>query len=61
VVICQSNCTLPAGLRLLQRQFTGDPGLVMAGAIVAAIPVLVVYLLLQRYVVQSVASAGIKG
>ena len=61
VIMCQNNCTLPAGLRLLQRQFTGDPGLVMAGAVVAAIPVLLLYLLLQRYIVQSDASSGIKG
>jgi multiple sugar transport system permease protein len=61
VIICQDNCTLPPGLRLLQRQFTGDPGLVMAGAVVAAIPVLILYLVLQRYIVQSVASSGIKG
>ena len=61
VIVCQNNCTLPAGLRLLQRQFTGDPGLVTAGAVVAAVPVLILYLLLQRFIVQSVASAGIKG
>jgi len=61
VIICQDNCPLPAGLRLLQRQYTGDPGLVMAGAAVAAIPVLILYLALQRYIVQSVASSGIKG
>lgn len=61
VIVCQSNCTLPAGLRLLQGQFTGDPGLIMAGAVVAALPVLTLYLLLQRYIVQSVASSGIKG
>lgn len=61
LLICQDNCTLPPGLKSLQRQFTGDPGLVMAGAVVAAVPVLLLYLLLQRYIVQSVASSGIKG
>ena len=61
VIVCNDNCTLPAGLRLLQRQYTGDPGLVMAGATVAAVPVLILYLVLQRYIVQSVASSGIKG
>jgi len=61
LLICEENCTLPPGLKSLQRQFTGDPGLVMAGAIVAALPVLALYLLLQRYIVQSVASTGIKG
>jgi multiple sugar transport system permease protein len=61
LVVCQNNCTLPPGLALLQRQFTGDPGLLMAGAIVTAIPVLILYLALQRFIVQSVASSGIKG
>lgn len=61
VIICNDNCPLPAGLRLLQRQYTGDPGLVMAGATVAAVPVLILYLVLQRYIVQSVAASGIKG
>ncbi|CAN5521373.1 carbohydrate ABC transporter permease [soil metagenome] len=60
-IVCQDNCTLPPGLRLLQRQFTADYGLVMAGAVVAAVPVLIIYLLLQRYIVQSVTSSGVKG
>jgi multiple sugar transport system permease protein len=60
-IICQNNCTLPPGLRLLQRQFTGDPGLITAGAVVAALPVLAIYLVLQRFIIQSVASSGVKG
>lgn len=61
LVVCQRNCTLPPGLRQLQGTYTAEYGLLMAGAVVAAIPVLIVYLLLQRYIVQSVASSGIKG
>jgi multiple sugar transport system permease protein len=53
--------TLPPGLRTLQSAYTSDYGLIMAGAVVVAIPVLVLYLLLQRYIVQSVASTGLKG
>jgi multiple sugar transport system permease protein len=60
-IICQDNCTLPPGLRLLQGQYSADYGLIMAGAVVAAAPVLVIYLFLQRYIVQSVAASGIKG
>jgi multiple sugar transport system permease protein len=60
-IICQDNCTLPPGLRSLQSEFTSDPALIMTGAVVAAIPVLLIYLVLQRYIVQSVASSGIKG
>ena len=53
--------TLPPGLRTLQSAYTSDYGLIMAGAVVVAIPVLLIYLLLQRYIVQSVASTGLKG
>ncbi len=60
-IICQDNCTLPPGLRLLQGQFSADYGLIMAGAVVAAVPVLIIYLLLQRYIIQSVTSSGVKG
>ncbi len=62
-VVCNVNCTLPAELRRLQGQFrsTDDYGLVLAGAVVAAIPVLIFYLLAQRHIVQSVTSSGVKG
>jgi multiple sugar transport system permease protein len=33
----------------------------MAGSVVALIPVLVIFLSLQRYFVQGVASTGLKG
>ena len=33
----------------------------MAGTVVAALPVLIFYVLAQRFVIQSVASAGVKG
>lgn len=60
-IICQNNCTLPPGLRLLQGQFTADYGLIMAGAVIAAVPVLIIYIFLQRFVIQSVTSSGVKG
>jgi multiple sugar transport system permease protein len=60
-IICQDNCTLPPGLRLLQGQFTANYGLIMAGAVVTAIPVLIIYIVLQRFVIQSVTSSGVKG
>jgi multiple sugar transport system permease protein len=33
----------------------------MAGSVVALIPVLIVFLSLQRYFIQGIASTGIKG
>jgi multiple sugar transport system permease protein len=53
--------TLQPGLRTLQGAYTSEYGLMMAGAVIVAIPVLILYLFLQRFIVQSVATTGIKG
>ncbi len=53
--------TLPIGLRSLQGAYTSEYGLMMAGAVIAAIPVLVIYVALQRFIVASVVSSGVKG
>jgi multiple sugar transport system permease protein len=53
--------TLPVGLATLQGQFTFDYGVLMAGAAVTAIPVLLIYIFLQRFIVQSVAMSGMGG
>lgn len=53
--------TLPVGLATLQGQYTFDYGKLMAGATVTALPVLIIYTFLQRYIVQSVAMTGLKG
>ncbi len=62
LVTCQGpGCTLTPGLRNFQGTYATQFGLLMAGAAMAAVPVLVIYLLAQRYIVQSVASSGVKG
>ena len=53
--------TLQPGLRTLQGAYTSEYGLMMAGAVIVALPVLVLYIFLQRYIVQSVATTGLKG
>jgi len=53
--------TLPPGLRTLQGAYTSEYGLMMAGAVIVAIPVLLIYIALQRFIVASVASTGLKG
>ncbi len=55
------NCTLQAGLAQFQGQYTAEYGLLMAGTVIAAVPVLIFYVFAQRFVIQSVASAGVKG
>ena len=53
--------TLPPGLRTLQGAYTSEYGQMMAGAVIAAVPVLILYAALQRYIVQSVATTGLAG
>jgi multiple sugar transport system permease protein len=54
--------TLPVGLILLRGRFaTGSLGTIAAGIAIAVIPVLVVFLSLQRYIIKSIASSGLKG
>jgi len=48
-------------LRTLQGSYNAEYGLMLAGAVVVAVPVLLLYVILQRYIVQSVAATGLKG
>lgn len=57
----RAKLTLPVGLRTLQGAYTSEYGQMMAGAVVAAVPVLILYVLLQRYIVASVATTGLAG
>lgn len=55
------NQTLPVGLVLLAGRFsTGSLGTIAAGITLAIVPVLIVFILAQRWIVQSIASSGLK-
>ena len=53
--------TIQIGLRMFISQYSAEYGLIMAASVVVLIPVLIVFLSLQKYFVQGVASTGIKG
>lgn len=54
--------TLPVALGTFAiGQFRSDYGLLMAGSVVLVAPVLILYLLLQRYFQQGIATTGLKG
>jgi multiple sugar transport system permease protein len=53
--------TLQIGLRMFIAQYSSEYGLIMAASVVALLPVLAIFLSLQKYFVQGVASVGIKG
>ncbi|MFJ1584813.1 carbohydrate ABC transporter permease [Streptomyces sp. NPDC088197] len=53
--------TLSAGLASLQGQFQTDYPVLMAGSLLASLPVIAVFVLLQRQFVQGIAHTGVKG
>lgn len=53
--------TIQLGLKLFISQYSSDYGLIMAGSVVSLIPVIIVFLFLQKYFVEGVAATGIKG
>ena len=64
LIVAQSSSTytLPVGLAATQQaaQNVTDYGLVLAGAVVVMLPVLILFLFLQRYFVQGIAATGLK-
>lgn len=53
--------TIQIGLRMFITQYSSEYGLIMAASVVALIPVLIVFLALQKFFVEGIASTGIKG
>ncbi len=53
--------TIQIGLRMFITQYSSEYGLIMAASVVVLIPVIIVFLSLQKFFVQGIASAGLKG
>jgi multiple sugar transport system permease protein len=57
----QDLYTLPVALASLSREHVQDNELMMAGAVLTIVPVLVVFLALQRYYIQGLMMGSVKG
>ena len=53
--------TIQLGLKMFIGQYSSEYGLIMAGSVLSLIPVLIVFLCLQKYFVEGVANTGVKG
>jgi len=53
--------TLQIGLKMFISQYSAEYGLIMAASVLSLIPVLIVFLSLQKYFVAGIASTGVKG
>ncbi len=57
----ETKKTIQLGLKMFIGQYSAEYGLIMAGSVVSLIPVIIVFLCLQKYFVEGVASTGLKG
>ncbi|MGH7508257.1 MAG: carbohydrate ABC transporter permease [Gemmatimonadales bacterium] len=57
----EAKYTLPVALANLSGEHVQDTELMMAGAVVTVLPVMLAFLLLQRYFIQGVMAGSVKG
>ncbi len=60
VMTRQDIYTLPVALSNLLGEHAPDPELMMAGSVITIMPVLIVFMFLQKYYIQSILLGGIK-
>ena len=53
--------TLPLGLMTFQDEYTAQWDLVLAGSVVTIAPLIIIYIFMQRYIVEGIATTGLKG
>ena len=56
-----NNLTISLGIAKLQAENSTDFGLIMAGAALASVPILIVFLIFQKYFTQGIAMGAVKG
>src|SRR3954453_7200172 len=61
VLFSPESQTLPAGLSTLQSANNVRYDLLMAGAVIASLPVLILYCFAQRFIIEGVSRSGLKG
>ncbi|MFG1955339.1 carbohydrate ABC transporter permease [Micromonospora sp. NPDC048830] len=53
--------TIPAGLMSFRDALSTDWGVLLAGLVIAALPIVIVFVFLQRYFVAGIAAGSVKG
>ena len=56
-----SNLTISLGIATMQAENSTDYGLIMAGAALAAIPIIIVFLIFQKYFTKGITMGAVKG
>jgi multiple sugar transport system permease protein len=61
VLISPGSQTLPPGLATLNAAYNTNYPVIMAGGVVASVPVLIMFFIAQRYIIEGVSRSGLKG
>lgn len=61
VLFSPERLTIQPGLSTLQSAYTTDYATILAGGAIASIPVLILFLISQRFVIEGIARGGVKG
>jgi multiple sugar transport system permease protein len=61
VLFSPERLTLQPGLSTLQSAFTTHYATIMVGGVIASIPVLIMFVIAQRFVIEGVSRSGLKG
>jgi multiple sugar transport system permease protein len=61
VLLSPESLTLPPGLAILQGAYNTNYTVIMAGGVLASIPVLILFAFAQRYIIEGVSRSGLKG
>lgn len=61
VLFSPDQLTMPAGLSTLQNSASTNYPLIMAGAVIASVPAIILFVIAQRQIIESVSRSGLKG
>ena len=57
----QGSLTISLGIAKMQAEMASDFGLIMAGAALAAVPIIAVFLMFQSYFTKGITMGAVKG
>ncbi len=61
MLVSNSQLTLPLGIAKMQGENSTDFGLLMAGAALASVPIIIVFVLFQKYFTRGITMGAVKG
>jgi multiple sugar transport system permease protein len=61
MLVSTSNLTISLGIATMQGESSTDYGLLMAGAALASVPIIIVFLIFQKYFTKGITMGAVKG